>query len=228
MLYVYCGDDSVSSRSAVLIVKKSKEEEGFVCYEMNPKEVLSVITQNTTQFHLFSDKQCYVIQELESHLRTLSSDVQKQVVTQLNESKAHIVDWEEGTPKWELRVLRLSLIKEYKLPTQIFNVLQHCVPQKKIDFMRELQELSESKSTEFVFYMLVRHIRLLVCDKFGVLSSSIPSWQRARIHTQSSEWSLERLISFYQSLYRVEKGIKTGSLPYSLSHAVSLACVYNF
>ena len=71
--------------------------------------------------------------------------------------------------------------------------------------------------------MLFKRIReLLLIDNREYQNDSLAPWQTAKLLSQKQKWNIDKLLSFYDGLYKIEVRNKTSDSYYSLSQALEI------
>jgi hypothetical protein len=227
MLTIICGEDSVSSREFFLRVRKEVENRDNQIYDVKANNIEEIPKSFADATPLFSQRLIFFTEGLNKRISKRSNPSFLLIVEELIRKKSvEIIDWEDYTPRRELKLTENIIIKEFKLPVSVFNLLDSCYPGNLKTFITLMSNLPERIDEMFIFVMLIRHIHNLFILKNGGLIKSIQSWQLSKLKSQSSYWNLEKLESFYDGLYRIEVGVKTGKNPYSLKKSIDLLACY--
>lgn len=112
--------------------------------------------------------------------------------------------------------------KEFKLPAYLFNFLDNLRPKNFKNCFVYFKKTTQKTAVELVVYMLKRRIRELILLSQGDLKGNYQSWQIGKLKKQVQTWKLEKLLQFYQALFRLEKSIKTGSTPLNIEKSIEL------
>lgn len=112
---------------------------------------------------------------------------------------------------------------DFKIPNLLWNFLDEIVPSVGVAYMRPLQQLSQILKTvdeNYLFLMIVRQFRLLILskEKFKDYPSDYKrlTFQKYKLASQASHYSLEELLAIYKRLLVIEANIKTGKGIYDL------------
>ena len=91
--------------------------------------------------------------------------------------------------------------------------------------MTNLEAFTTTDNEHFVFSMLVKLARNLILVKSGEIPPRMQTWQAGKLRRQAMLWKEDNLILFYEALYKIEAGTKTGTTPFSLKESLAiLAC----
>ncbi|MGI8420183.1 MAG: hypothetical protein ACR2LN_06110 [Candidatus Levyibacteriota bacterium] len=133
-----------------------------------------------------------------------------------------------------LKAFKRPVIKAFKLPQTLFQLLDEIKPENGTQLINLFHQTIAATEIEMVFFMLIRQVRLLLAlssvipAKAGIHNEDNPidevkrmqSWQRGKLQKQASLFSTEQLLDFYNKLYQIERGQKTGCLNTSLVSAI--------
>lgn len=141
---------------------------------------------------------------------------------------------------WEGRELERSVlnqcktatIKIFKLPQTLFLLLDTLKPNNGKQLISLFHQTISTTEVEMIFFMLVRQVRLLLVlsnprhpgqarmtENIDELKRLAP-WQVTKLQQQARLFSPQQLITFYDKLFQLEKGQKTGNLSSSLISSI--------
>ncbi len=228
MLIIICGEDSVSSYNYYSSLKKSYQDKKYEILDIASSDLENISKWMGESQSLFSQNKVFFTVNLNKRLsRKLNLKINKIVEQLIKDKKVEVVDWEEEISARELKFPSGPVIKELKPPQNIFKLQDALYPGNLKNFVTMLNQLTESVDENFVFIMLVRHLRNLLLVKSGQTSSKMQSWQIAKLKNQASKWQLDKLIGFYDSFHKIDISQKTSTNPYSLKKSLDiLACYY--
>ncbi len=223
MITLIHGTDTASSRKAFLELK-DKEKDSVLINGQNV--TLTDLIQYFEGGELFANPKSFFIEQLLSK-RKKSKELD-QIITIIN-SNAHennIFLWEEKeiTPA-SLKAFKNSADKVYKLPQTLFQFLESIKPGNSKQLIKLFHETIATADVEMVFFMMVRQVRLLMGvmeftqDPIDEVKKMAP-WQKGKLQKQADAFEMEELIKLYSKLFEIEKGMKTGTLPVSLSSTI--------
>lgn len=217
MLTVIHGDDLRSSR--LLLTSLQKDRTNTVVLQED-KLTLEGLMQNLGTGSLFGETKLIVIEELFAKIK--SANEQKKFLAFINEysSSNEIVLWEgKDLTKTQLASLQKATIRHFKLPQSLFHFLDAIKPNNGKEAVSFFHESLQNSEREMLFFMLVRQMRLLLAFLSGAEVEEIKRmspWQKTKLQKQAKYWQQEILLRFYQRLYDLEKGMKTGTLVFPL------------
>ncbi len=227
MLIIICGEDSVSSRDYYLKLKGDYQNKGIEVLDVKAAEINEITKSLSDSISLFSQKLVFFTEGLNKKISKRSNPALYSLAEELAKKKdVEIVDWEADVPSRELKISKGVTVKEFKLPTSIFKLLDACYQGNLKQFITILYSLSDTIDDVFIFIMLVRHIRNLFIIKQGQIIKSLQSWQVAKLKSQTYHWDQDKLSLFYDGLYKIDVRVKTSNNPFSLRKSLDLLACY--
>lgn len=224
MLSIICGEDIVASRAYLQTVIEQYKEKDFEIQFVPADQIIDLLKTDAGVISLFGQKKLYVIENLNKTLKRRTSGALMDSLGSLE--GIDVLTWEEGVGKRELKI-QTALIKEFKLPQNIFQFVDSCYPANLKRFVQLLRDVSDGSNDMFLYIMLARHVRNLVFVALGSPPSSLQSWQVGKLKRQASSWEQEKLLDFYDKLIGFDTTLKTGTNPYPLKDSMELlACYY--
>ncbi|QQG43883.1 MAG: hypothetical protein HYW86_03355 [Candidatus Roizmanbacteria bacterium] len=227
MITIICGEDTVASRNYFQELKNKYSQKGFEIKDIASKDIPEAIKSDQT-VSLFSSKIIFFIANLNSFLSKSANKELLETFEDLAKSKdVEIVDWEEDKGLRDIKIARLGKLKEFKPQKNIFQLLDALCPGNKTKFIELLNTVSEKSEDLFIFTMLARHTRSLILAHIGEFTSKIQLWQKGKLVSQTRRWQIEKLLAFYEGLFRIDLSTKTSSNVYGIKHSIEiLACYY--
>ena len=205
-IFVYHGDNIVSSRQAIL-AKVSQ-------YDPKTTEVIRVegkhIDDNFIQTNLFSasmfqDSRLIVIENLFSLLKSESKD--KIIKSLCLATDVSVIIWENK----EIETKSYSapfIFQVFKLPNELFSFLDRINPDNPGDSLLILEKVKDQVDENYIFLMLVRQIRLLIMAK-GKETATLLPWQVGKLQKQAEMFTENQLYGFYRQLRDIDYHQKT-------------------
>ena len=224
MLTIICGEDTIASRNYFVSLKKDFLTKGFDIRDIKFEEIKEIPRWLAESPTLFFQKKVFFSENLNKKIKKDNKSMlaELQMVNQM--SNADLIDW-EGVSVRELKFSKLGKIKEFKPDQSIFKLLDELFPGNRSDFIKLLGRLTQDLDENFVFIMLTRYVRNLILVKEGVNPAKLQSWQVYKLKSQTKQWKIENLVNFYEALFKIEIGLKTGSNPFSIKKSLDiLAC----
>lgn len=230
MLTVICGEDVIASRQYLQSLKENYKKKNYFIQTIAPNQIEEVYKNTEGVISLFGQPKAYIVQNLSTKYSKRSSPALAKIIEELATNKEIvIIDWEEEKSAYLLTTLKkiATEFKEFKPQKTIFQLLDACYPNNRKDFLKSLQVVNQTQEPTFIFAMLCKHIRNLILAKENVLDSKISPWQKTNLSKQAQLWNVDKLISFYEGLARIDISIKTSATPFDLKESLDiLACYY--
>ena len=217
MIQIYCGDDQTSSRTSYAQQLVKRRSENFLLInivdEINRPEF--TFEQNIGLFDkgtVYFGENIIAKKELRDKLKQISQ----------NYPKLDIILWETQETRFIKQSWQNAKIIESKLPTNLFKFLDNISPGNLSAVNRMMTELTKNNDENIIFFMVTKRIReLILIGESGILNTLAP-WQITKLKNQRQMWTYEKLLFFYDGLYRIEISNKTSESFYSLTQALSI------
>lgn len=231
MLIIIHGDDTTKSRNYFIELKlKYPDAQSLEGSDIN----LTSLTQILEGGSFFSEEKNIFIENFFTKKKT-SSDY-KLIIEYLKSAPdfAKIVLWEgKELEKSILTSFKDTNIKVFKHPTVLFAFLDSIKPNNEKRLLQLFNDALKTMDEEAVFYMLVRHFRMLLAlsSKEQVNTGTqyviselkrLSPWQKTKLERQSSLFSIQQLTIFYRKLFEIESALKTGNLTSSLRTSIDI------
>lgn len=227
MLRIICGEDSVSSFNFFISLKKSYEEKEFKIIDINSSDLENITSWMGETNSLFSEKKIFCTQNISKLLsKKINLKINKIIENLISRKDIEVIDWEEEISSRFLKFPKGAVIKEFKLPLNIFKLQDALYPGNLKNFLEILNTLNESIDENFIFIMLIRHLKNLLLTKTKEIENKLPQWQIYKLKSQAAKWDIEKLINFYDSFHKLDISQKTSSSPYSLKESLEILSVY--
>ncbi len=115
----------------------------------------------------------------------------------------------------QLKVFGQAKVLTCKLPKTVFAWLDGLgLSSDQTKQLTLLNQAIHDASPEQVFYLLIRHIRLLVIVADGgadqLSNQELPAFARSKMLAQARRIGLDQLVRLYQKLLEIDLGVKTG------------------
>ena len=228
MFTVVCGEDTVASRAYFVELQKDYKKKDYDIVFIKSSDIEQITRYLGSSVSLFQKKSVFFVEKLNAAIGRSSQSPLMSALVEISKLKdVYLINWEEGKGARELmKITKFGVVKDFKPVDSIFKLLDSCFPTNLRTFTLLLKEVGESQSEQFIFFMLEKYIRNILLAKMNVLPSSVQSWQKRKLETQARFWSTEKLLKFYDGLYRIDVAIKTGSNPYNIIHALDILAYY--
>ena len=228
MLTIICGEDSITSRNYYSSLKKNYQDKDFQVIEIPSSELENIPSWMGESRSLFKENKVFFTVNVNKRVsRKLNLKINKVVDQIIKDKTIEVVDWEEEISSRSLKFPKGVTVKEFKPSQNIFKLQDVLYPGNLKSFLSILNQLTETVDENFVFIMLIRHLKNLLLVKTGQSNSKLQSWQIAKLRNQASKWRQDKLINFYDAFHKIDVSQKTSTNPYSLKKSLDiLSCYY--
>ena len=222
MITIIHGEDTAKSRNYLFELKGKASDALF--FE-GSKVQIADFAQILEGGGLFSEEKNVFIDDFFSKRKGKDfEDIISYITT--HEKEANVYFWESKdlTTK-QLSYFKKAQVYQFKLPQALFTFLDSLKPHSttSISLFHTVLEVSEP---ELVFFMLVRHFRLLLA--LSEKSSDEPideikrmkPWQMGKLQKQATLFSEEKLKKIYAQLLDIDISLKTGTTSLSTTQAI--------
>ena len=212
------GENTTASREKLnLILSQVVKKDAEVVRLDEPKRDELVLASRSQS--LFSEKRCVIVENYISW----NKDAAEVITKDLDTEGAFFVFWEKRalTPATIKKLAKTANIQEFKLPSQLFPILDNVYPKNK-KLVSLYIESKNNLEAELVFAMLTRTIRLLLWAKLSPDTWNIPSWQAGKLKAQARKFSEPELRVLHTKLLEIDRASKTSKLPEDLSSSLEL------
>lgn len=211
------GDDTIKSRNElnnlISTARDTKREVKHLEANVLDSTLLTQVLDGTT---LFGETPLVVIDGLFSLPKSKNRDNLVQVISKYTDEDLILYESKLLTPT-VLKSFTRAKIKEYKPAALIFSFLEGLRPGSAVKSLQLFSALEETREpAELIFAMLVRQIRLLI-QALDPASLKTAPWQKNRLVSQANAFGEDRLLSFHEKLYQIDRKLKTGKNPTNLS-----------
>ncbi len=225
MLTVICGEDTTASRQYFISLKDSFRNKNYEIRDIVFEEILEINKWLNDSPSLFFEKRVFFGQGINRKLRADDKRTKEELQRIRDDKNLEFYLWEEVSA-YELKIARLATVKEFKPSATIFKLLDSFYPGNKVTFLNMLETVSKNSPEIFVFTMLARLTRNLILVKEKIIPKGMQSWQFYKLQNQAKKWKIERLVLFYESLAKIDLGIKTSSSPFSIKESLDILACY--
>ena len=219
------GPDQLAAQNKLDQFLNSAKDKSLEITKIEAKDLTPAnLSQLLTPSSLFSDSRLVVIDNL---LSLLQSNNKKKLVEILKKtSNKNIILYEnKNVHPATIKSLPTTQVFQFKENPLIFKLLDNLYPDKPKLAIDILNKIVESRqSLELLFFMLARHVRLLIQAKTPSLTN-LPPWQLAKLNRQASLFTTDQLIALHHDLYQIDKRQKRSTIK-SLESELIL-CILN-
>ncbi|OGK14582.1 hypothetical protein A3H80_03455 [Candidatus Roizmanbacteria bacterium RIFCSPLOWO2_02_FULL_37_19] len=223
MITIICGDDIVKSREALVNLKKVYKEKSYELIDIDSNSVDDLRKNILERASLFSQKRLFFIHGV------LSKKGNRDVVHQLDTQDNPILIWEDKYSDKDIKKnFPKAKVLVFKLPQTIWKLLDNIYPRNLHTVILLTRSIIDSVDENMLLYMLQKRTKELILVKSNSKHIvKLAPWQITKLSSQTKKWDMNKLYKFYQKLFEIEKGTKSGSLPYSIYDALDiLFCFY--
>lgn len=227
MLLTVCGEDVISAREYLVKLKNDYKAKEFILQSISPKDIEENYKNDMSSTGLFAQNKAYFVDGLNSYIAKLKSAPVLEILKKIaDDPNIHLINWEEGKSSRDIKVKLLGTVKEFKPEKSIFTLLDTCYPQNLQTFIRTLNSVASTQDEGFIFAMLTRHVRTLILAHIGHLPATVQAWQRGKLTSQAKRWDIDKLVSFYEGLAKIDYGLKTSTNIYGYQKSIELLACY--
>ena len=186
MLTIICGEDSITSRNYYSSLKKNYQDKDFQVIEIPSSELENIPSWMGESRSLFKENKVFFTVNVNKRVsRKLNLKINKVVDQIIKDKTIEVVDWEEEISSRSLKFPKGVTVKEFKPSQNIFKLQDALYPGNLKSFLSILNQLTETVDENFVFIMLIRHLKNLLLVKTGQSNSKLQSWQIAKLRNQA-------------------------------------------
>ena len=226
MLTLIHGEDITKSRAFYLALKLKYPES----IQMDGQDVdLTSLTQSLGGGSFFNEEKNIFIENFFAKKKNTSDYKSLVEYLKRDHDSARITLWEgKELEKSVTSLFNTASIRVFKHPQALFSLLDTIKPGNGEKLVRLFYETLDTTEVDAIFYMLIRHIRILIALQTPNSQTSISEvkrlhpWQSQKLIRQTGSFELKKLIYLYESLYQIESGYKTGSSLTPLSQSIDI------
>lgn len=225
MITIYVGDDTALSRAKYQQSIRDYKSKHYYIASLTKESLLEVERWLASGQTLFEEKKAFFGENLLS--KKESRDAIKKLQKQYQ--CLDFVIWEEQFDERSAKAyFKTAQIVSCRLSFNVFKLLDSIYPKNIKKVLSLLAAVSKTVDQNIILAMLEQRARDLILVKGGqVPKKKLANWQLNKLRQQAAYWSTDKLIVFYDTLYRIEYGIKTGSQYYSIKDALDIAIIYS-
>jgi hypothetical protein len=223
MINIFCGEDVSASRNAFFTFKNEVKGKKIEVINVDATSLKDIPTWLYESQLLFATEKFFFAEGV------LSKKENREFIKTFDKKESpHIAIWEGGLTEREVkRYFTNVVIKNFKLPESIFTLLDALYPSNKQNALKLMQLLKGSVEENILLFLLQRYVRELILASGNVFDPKKAPWQTGKLKTQAQKWPQEKLITFYEALFRIEANLKSGQSYYPISKSLDiLFCFY--
>lgn len=226
MLTIICGEDIVSSRNYFLSLKNEYKKKGYQVIEISPYQIDEIYKGFSQNLTLFQQKSVFFIENLYQKNLKKKKDGKNQIIKKLNSLKEEIFDWEDSLTQYDIKIKDDINIKEFKPPANIFKLIDNLYPGNLKKAYQILNQIINKDNQSLILYMIAKNIRYLIFIRKKFPLTIKNSWQEKKLYHLAKFWSEDKLIDFYDSLFRIDFLIKTSNTPFNIKKSLDILFCY--
>lgn len=222
MITILHGDDVLRSRDA--LAQFIEQLHGKEIIRLDGKSLdPTILVQSFESHSLFKNERVVVIENLLSSQRSPKQRTELVAYLKRGAFDADVLLW-EGKPAGKyiisLKKQKNVRVREFKMPSTIFKLLDSLSPGNTPAGLALLRETLANSVPEIVFTMFVRQFRLLLALSTHAdieETKRLAPWQAVRIARQASYFTANQLKACYRELMLIDFRVKTGKTPLALT-----------
>lgn len=225
MLTVICGDDVMASREYFRGLRTNFRDKYFEVRDIKFEEILEIHKWLNDSPTLFFSKRVFFAENLNKKLKAEDKKTKEELQKIHNDKTVDLYLW-EAVSAYELKIAKLGIVKEFKPKDTIFKLLDAFYPGNKLQFLSILEAVSRISSDIFIFTMISRLTRNLILVKENNMPNRMQTWQYYKLQNQAKKWKSDSLVLFYESLAKIDQGVKTSTSPFSVKESLDILACY--
>ncbi|NMB83728.1 hypothetical protein GYA28_00370 [Candidatus Roizmanbacteria bacterium] len=229
MLNIICGENNVASRNYYVNLRQEFSDKGIQIKDVIFSDIIGGDDWLPENASLFYTDVVFFTENLNKKINRKNRFHFERIKDIASRRELSFYDWEDAIPSRELKIRpdKNVSVKEFKPTQSIFKLLDSCYPSNLTVFSNHLRELiDQDVEAAFIFLMLSKHIKKLLLVKQNQKPDKLADWQIFKLKKQSQSWTLNNLISFYESLHKIDLSLKTSSSPFSADKALGILACY--
>lgn len=226
MIHIFHGEHTEASRAELVKLKEKLVNAQVISFDGKTVPLAELI-QATDSPGLFGGAQLIIIENFLSRRITKKSAELVQIEAWIKSIAKEIdaIFWEDKElPKSTLSLFPKHVdIALFKLDRLVFSFTESVYKGNARKALGIFNQARVQESTELLFAMLVRQMRLLIMAKdLGKEALGLPPWQASKLLKQAQFYTLQELIVRYQELALIDYRIKSGQSAQNLAEALGV------
>lgn len=214
------GDDIAESRRKYISLKNQYREKGFEILTVDDNNIKELDKWLFEAVSLFSQKKVFFGENL------LSKKENRAFLEKYDNKQkdTNIIIWEGNLDQRSVKsYFKNAQILVSRLPYNLFKFLDSVYPSNLHTAIAYFEKIVDIVDENIILFMLQRRVRDLILIKNGLASKrKLAVWQISKLKNQARNWKPEQLISFYDSLFRIEVSSKTSQNYYSIKKSLDI------
>lgn len=224
MIHIILGDDAGESRKEFIRLKEEYKGKGYEIFSLEGGNILELDKWLYQTNSLFSTKKVFFGENL------LLQKENRNILKKYDSTKKEIdfILWEgELEGRMAKFIFKYAKIHSFKLHYNVFKFLDSVYSSNLKEAINYLNQIANIIDENIILFMLERRIRDLILIKNNLKpEKKLAEWQIFKLKSQAEKWISDQLISFYDSLYRIEVRTKTSSGYYSIKKSLDILFCY--
>lgn len=222
MLVLIHGDNQVLSRER-LQSQIATYKSGLDLHQLDGKKIsLEDLLSACESPLMFTEPRLIVIESL--HAQTSKTKLAQLVnyLASLQTNQVDLILWEGKllTPS-QLAPFKQFQIIPFKTSNLTFKFLDSLKPGETSRYLTLYKQAIQADTPEFVFYMLIRQLRLM-SQSASPESSRLPGWQVGKLKSQLSSFTPTQFTQLHDALYDLDFRQKSGGTTFTLAAELEL------
>lgn len=215
------GEDSVSSYKKLNQLIQGFKTAGKEVLVSDAQTLDITTLRQMSSESLFGGDKVLVIKNLLSNQKSKSKDVLVKALGELTGIEVLLYEPKKLT-ETTLKQFPKASVDSSNISPVIFKYMDMLKPGNSRNLFSGWKRLVElNHEPEYVFAMIVRQVRLLIQAKSGPSYLKLAPYPKKMILSQAAGFDLSHLIDLHESLFEIDKKIKTGSSPLPLEQLIS-------
>ena len=217
MIYIVHGEDSVKSRTLLINQQKKLGIEAKVeidASDITPSELFSYVSQKD----IFGNSQFIVMNT--SNKKIANEDKIIEVLMKTPKETTLVIYAEKTLPKRNAFIKKAKDFKarivenEYIPKGNVFRFTDSLFSKNRIQTYKELENLLNEETDEFrLFSSIMYALRNITYYLYkSEPFENLKPFQQSKIEKQAKNFSIISIKNIYDTLYELEKGVKTGKV----------------
>lgn len=223
MIMIVHGDDITASRSYFIAQKEQSSDSVTL---QGALMTLNDVIQAVEGQGLFSEGKHIFVEEFLTKRK--AGKETNSIIAKLieNEKNNDIFLWEsKDLTATQLKHFKDAVVKQFKITKTIFQFVDSIKPKNTKPILTLFHRTTKTEEVEYVFFMIVRQVRLLLAlfdegtESIDEVKRMAP-WQKSKLQKQAKLFTIESLKNLYQKLFELDLAMKTGGLVMPLTESI--------
>lgn len=225
MITVFCGENNQKAYESFSLLKESFKKQSVNVVEFKAKEVDEIYLWQGENRSLFSLKTVFFTENLNKNISKKNLRQQKILEKLIKDKEIEVYDFEDQLLSRDLKFPKGVIVKEFKPEKNIFKLNEAIIPGNFKNFIAIFNQVCQFSDEYFIYSMIAQHVRQMILVKQNLPLKTF-FWAAQKIRYQAKFWSLEKLLSLYESLFNIQIKEKTSTNPLSLKKSLEILFSY--